>query len=75
MQRWIYACLLLFYSLLYAQPGTITEHLKIDQFGYPAYAEKICVINDPVIGFDQAETYVPGATLQVRNSTNNDLVF
>lgn len=75
MHRWIYACLLPFYSYSYAQPGTITEHLKIDQFGYPSYAEKICVVNDPIIGFDQADSFVPGATLQVRNSTNHALVF
>ena len=59
---------------LVAQPGTITGHLKIDQFGYPTYAEKICVINNPVIGFDEGDLYIPGATLQVRNATTNALV-
>lgn len=37
---------------LQAQLGTISQHLKIDQFGYPTDAEKICVINNPTAGFD-----------------------
>lgn len=59
----------------FTQPGTVTEHLKIDQFGYPTYAEKICVINDPITGFDAALSYVPGSTLHIRNATTNALVF
>src|SRR5687767_13198620 len=75
MQRWIPILLLIIPILTSAQPGTISEHLKIDQFGYPLTAEKICVINDPQIGFDQALSYTPGGTLQLRNSSNHALVF
>ncbi len=68
--------LLLFLSQsIFAQPGTVTEHLKIDQFGYPAYAEKICVINDTITGFDENLSYTPGATIHVRNQTTNALVY
>ncbi len=62
-------------SYVLAQPGTVTEHLKIDQFGYPTYAEKVCVINDPITGFDAAQSYLPGTTLHIRNATTNALVF
>src|SRR5688572_28810967 len=77
MSRWILYSLLLCTHTVIAQPGTITEHLKIDQFGYPPYAEKICVINNPQAGFDYVlgDFYTPGATLQLRNASNNALVF
>jgi hypothetical protein len=63
--------------LLYAQPGTLTEHLKVDQFGYLPDMQKICVINNPQMGFDfiAGDFYTPGATLQVRNVSNNAIVF
>jgi hypothetical protein len=48
--------------MLEAQPGTLTEHLKIDQFGYPTDVDKICVINNPTEGFDfnAGDFYTPG---------------
>ena len=64
-------------SILKAQPGTITEHLKIDQFGYPPDLQKICVINNPTAGFDfvAGDFYTPGNTLHVRKVSDNSLVF
>jgi hypothetical protein len=61
----------------FGQPGTITEHLKVDQFGYPETVEKICVINNPTSGFDfnAGDFYTPGSTLQIRNATNHALLF
>jgi hypothetical protein len=73
--RW---CTLLFlFNITFsnAQPGALTEHFKIDQFGYPTYAQKICVINDPVTGFDASQAYTPGTTLHIRNANTNALVF
>lgn len=68
---------LLLWHTFMAQPGTITQHLKIDQFGYPTEAEKIGVINNPVNGFDfgQGDFYTPGATLTLYNASNNTEVF
>jgi hypothetical protein len=65
------------WSFAFAQPGTVTEHLKVDQFGYPADVEKICVVNNPTSGFDfsAGDFYTPGGTLQVRKSSDNSLVF
>lgn len=74
---------LLFYTLnlclclpLFAQPGNVSHHLKIDQFGYPENSNKICVINNPVQGFDflAGDFYVPGGVLQVRKSGTNEIV-
>ena len=64
-------------EMILAQPGTVTEHLKVDQFGYLPDVQKICVINNPQSGFDflAGDFYTPGATLQVRNATNDALVL
>ncbi len=71
-----FACCILS-SLSFAQPGTITEHLKIDQFGYPPDVEKICVINNPTSGFDfnAGDFYTPGSTLKLCKASDNSIVF
>ena len=64
-------------KFLLAQPGALTEHLKVDQFGYLPDMQKICVINNPQAGFDfnAGDFYTPGATLQLCNATTNAVVF
>lgn len=63
--------------LAMSQPGTVSQHLKVDQFGYPTDVSKVCVINNPVSGFDfnQGDFYTPGATLQVRKWSDHTIVF
>jgi hypothetical protein len=77
MRKEILFCIILFQGILYAQPGTLTEHLKIDQFGYPTTAEKICVINNPQSGFDfdAGDFYTPGATLKVYDADSDSEVY
>lgn len=77
MKTSIFILLLCLGYTVYGQPGTVTEHLKIDQFGYPTDVSKVCVINNPVSGFDfnQGDFYTPGGTLQVRKLSDNSLVF
>ena len=69
--------LLMLWGIIMSQPGTVTEHLKIDQFGYPPDVKKICVINNPQVGFDYdaGDFYTPGNTLQLRKVSDNSLVF
>ncbi len=62
-------------SFGFAQTGTLTEHLKIDQFGYPTDVQKICVVNNPITGFDNNDPYTPGATLQLRKLSDNSIVM
>ena len=73
MRNTIFIGLLLQWSSLFAQPGTITEHLKIDQFGYPPEVSKTCVVNNPVTGFDAdaGDFYTPGATLKIYRATDH----
>lgn len=46
----------------------VSEHLHIDQFGYPANAQKVAVISDPVNGYNSATAYTPGANIAVINA-------
>jgi len=77
MRNTISIGLLLLVCQAIAQPGTVTEHLKIDQFGYPPDVQKICVVNNPTAGFDYAagDFYNPGATLQVVKAADNSMVM
>ncbi len=62
-------------SLQAAAPGTQTERILVDQFGYLPDAKKIAVLNDPQTGYNSAASYSPGATLQVRAVGTNEIVF
>lgn len=56
----------------YAQ---ISSFIQVDQFGYLTNAEKVAVISSPIVGYNAALSYVPPATLEVRNNTTNATVF
>jgi hypothetical protein len=58
-----------------APPGTLTLRIAVDQFGYLPNLPKVAVISDPQAGFNAAESYSPGATLEVRTWSSNTLVF
>ena len=58
-----------------AIPTTITQFIKIDQFGYKTTDQKIAVISDPQIGYNSALSFSPGATYQIRNWTTDAVVF
>jgi endoglucanase len=77
MRNTIFIGLLIQCSTSIAQPGTITEHLKIDQFGYPADVQKTCVINNPQSGFDfdAGDFYTPGNSIQLRKAADHTLVY
>jgi endoglucanase len=49
--------------------------IVVDQFGYLSSRQKIAVLRDPVTGFDSAEMYTPGATLQVINTGTNAIAL
>lgn len=49
--------------------------IVVDQFGYLPALKKVAVLRDPVIGYDSADAYTPGSTLQVVNTASNAVVF
>jgi hypothetical protein len=58
-----------------AMPGTETRRIAVDQFGYRQDMAKVAIISDPQSGFNAAESYTPGGTLEVRSWGDNTLVF
>ena len=52
-----------------------SPHLHVDQFGYLPGAEKVAVLSDPLVGFNSAESFSPGTTLEVRDATTDAVVF
>ena len=67
---------LLFLTLTcFAGPATISPYLHIDQFGYRLMAQKVCIISDPQVGFNAAESFSPGATYQLKRWSDDAMVF
>ncbi|MBK7937564.1 MAG: glycoside hydrolase family 9 protein [Lewinellaceae bacterium] len=66
---------LLLFIPITAATQTLSYHLKIDQFGYLPDALKVAVIADPQAGFNSAESYTPGNSLQIRRVSDNSVVF
>jgi hypothetical protein len=61
---------------VYAAPlGQVSKLINVDQFGYLPSMRKVAVLSDPQAGFNQAESYVPGPTLEVRRADNDRVVF
>lgn len=65
----------LFTSICFGIPGSITEFIKTDQFGYTTTAQKIAVISDPQVGYNAGLSFSPGTTYQVRNWITDAVVF
>jgi endoglucanase len=58
-----------------ASPGTITEFIKIDQFGYKKSDQKIAIISDPQVGYNAALSFTPGTTYEIRDWTTDAVVY
>lgn len=58
-------------------PGlpAVTGRIVVDQFGYLPTSEKVAVVTNPVRGYNAADKYKPGADLEIRKSTDGDVVF
>jgi endoglucanase len=67
--------LLITAPLVAAPPGTVSPRIIVDQFGYQSDMVKIAVLSDPQTGFNAAESYTPGSTIEVRVWGSNAVVF
>ncbi len=72
---WLLGVVVGFHCAVAAPPGTFTLRIAVDQFGYLPDLPKVAVISDPQVGFNAAESYTPGATLEVRSWESNTVVF
>ncbi len=66
-------CVLLFSIISYGQ--MVTENMHIDQFGYKSGSQKIAVLANPQTGYNSAENYIPGASIQVVDSSTSVVVY
>lgn len=68
-------------QLLFALFATIslaqntTPFITVDQFGYLPEAEKIAVIRNPKVGYDESLEFNPGSTYQVIDLQTNEPIF
>lgn len=53
----------------------VTGRMAIDQFGYLPDERKVAVIGDPQEGYNAAESYAPGAELELRSAADGRVVF
>ncbi len=53
----------------------VSPNLHVDQFGYPLNAKKIAVLASPQQGYNIAQTYTPGGSLQIRRWSDDVAVF
>jgi len=61
--------------ITFAQPTMPSiSYIKVDQFGYTTNAQKVAVISDPQVGFNNELAFTPGTTYQLRNWNNNSVV-
>lgn len=56
-------------------PGSVSEFIKIDQFGYRPNDEKIAVISNPITGYNDTASFNPGTTYEVREWNSDAVVF
>ncbi|RYZ09927.1 MAG: LacI family transcriptional regulator [Myxococcales bacterium] len=52
----------------------VSKFIVLDQFGYLPDAEKLAVLRDPEMGFDAADSYVPGAKYQIIDAVTKAVV-
>jgi len=64
---------LFFLNVVKAQ--TISSFIHVDQFGYLADSDKVAVISNPQIGYNANDQYQPGQDFQLRNASDDELVF
>ncbi|HTF82526.1 MAG TPA: cellulase N-terminal Ig-like domain-containing protein, partial [Cytophagales bacterium] len=71
---------LLFQTLIWIQlctcwSQTISPFIVVDQFGYLPNSNKVAVVRDPQVGYDAAQNFTPGTTLDLKDATTNQTVF
>ncbi|MFN4254575.1 MAG: glycoside hydrolase family 9 protein [Saprospiraceae bacterium] len=71
------AALLFAAATLFAQQlGTTDNHIKVDQFGYPPFAQKIGIVSNPQVGYNNNQPFTnPSATYEVRRWADNSVAF
>ena len=68
--------LLLSFSLMVVVAAAqVSQFIHTDQFGYHVNADKVAVLSNPVTGYNAALSYTPPTSIQLRDASNNLVVF
>ncbi|MBP1995415.1 glycoside hydrolase family 9 protein [Paenibacillus eucommiae] len=54
---------------------TLQKYMLVDQFGYRPGDDKVAVLVDPQTGYNSADAYIPGNTLEVRRVSDDHVMF
>lgn len=71
----LFGLLALGYPVLAQPTAPISPNLHVDQFGYVLNAKKIAVLSSPQTGYNVAQTYTPGPSVQVRKWADGTVAF
>jgi hypothetical protein len=55
--------------------AAVSEMIVVDQLGYRPVSQKWFMVKNPIMGYDSAITYVPGATVELRRSSDNAVML
>lgn len=70
-----FLALCLFGSLSASVAAAQSPFVRVDAFGYEPFARKVAVLRDPVVGFDAAASFTPGATIEVVRESDGAVVM
>lgn len=70
----IYVLLMLIAGQL-IQAQSLSEFIHVDQFGYLPNMQKVAVLSNPINGYNSSLSYTPPAVLEVRDVSNDAMVF
>ncbi len=60
---------------VFGSPSNTTEFIKVDQFGYRPTDEKVAVISNPIVGYNDSLSFTPGTVYQLREWNGDAVVF
>ena len=60
---------------VFAQLPPNQPYIRVDQFGYLPDGEKVAVLANPQGGFNQADSYSPGSSFEVRRMADHSVAF
>ncbi len=72
LSRACLAIVLLMSKLGFAQ---LSPFIHVDQFGYITSAEKVAVLSNPEVGYNGADVYTSGNTIELRDFNDNTAIF
>ncbi len=53
----------------------ISQFIHVDQFGYASASNKVAVLSNPEIGYNNSLSYSPPAIMELRNASNDAVVL